>query len=106
VICSLERDFKAIKYLFLWLPVFVAVAGHRLCASFLQKCQQRNMNCKSLVLTGVNAREQVVDIARQQQVESIVVGSRGLGSIQRMFLGSFSHYIIHHAPCDVIVVKS
>ena len=34
----------------------------------------------------------------------VVVGSRGLGTMQRAFLGSVSDYVVHHAKCPVVVV--
>jgi len=34
-----------------------------------------------------------------------VVGHRGLDALDRFMLGSVSTYVIHHAPCSVLVVK-
>lgn len=35
----------------------------------------------------------------------VVVGSRGLDLASRIALGSVSTYVLHHAPCDVLVVR-
>ncbi|WP_295695787.1 universal stress protein [Lapillicoccus sp.] len=35
----------------------------------------------------------------------VVVGSRGLGSVRGMFLGSISEAVLHHAHCPVAVVR-
>ncbi len=43
--------------------------------------------------------------AEEHGMDTIVVGSRGLGAIKRMLLGSFSQYLLSHAKCDVILVK-
>lgn len=38
--------------------------------------------------------------------EMIVVGTRGLGGISRMLLGSVSNEVVHHAACPVVVVPA
>jgi nucleotide-binding universal stress UspA family protein len=35
----------------------------------------------------------------------IIVGTRGLNTAQRLLLGSVSTKVMHHAPCDVLVVR-
>ncbi|NEO65320.1 MAG: universal stress protein, partial [Moorea sp. SIO4G2] len=35
----------------------------------------------------------------------IVLGRRGLGGLKEMVLGSVSNYVVHHAPCSVLVVQ-
>jgi nucleotide-binding universal stress UspA family protein len=36
----------------------------------------------------------------------MVVGSRGRGAIRRVLLGSVSTYLVHNAPCPVLVVRA
>ena len=47
----------------------------------------------------------VVEIADRKDAGLIVVGSRGLSRTKRFFLGSVSHSVAYHAPCDVLVVR-
>ncbi|KAJ1496964.1 hypothetical protein HMI54_014006 [Coelomomyces lativittatus] len=50
-------------------------------------------------------RTEVIRKAQESQVNVILVGSRGRGFLQRTMLGSFSDYLVHHAPCPVLVVR-
>jgi nucleotide-binding universal stress UspA family protein len=36
----------------------------------------------------------------------VVVGSRGLGGLRSLLLGSVSLHCLHHAPCSVAVIRS
>jgi nucleotide-binding universal stress UspA family protein len=39
-----------------------------------------------------------------QDADLLVVGTRGLGAVGRLVLGSVSHYCLHHAHCPVVVI--
>ncbi|XP_064649069.1 uncharacterized protein LOC135501143 [Lineus longissimus] len=45
----------------------------------------------------------LVDMANEENVSLVVVGSRGLGLLRRTILGSVSHYVLHHSKVPVIV---
>jgi nucleotide-binding universal stress UspA family protein len=47
----------------------------------------------------------VVRQANDENADLIVVGTRGLNVAQRALLGSVSTKIVHHASCDVLVVR-
>ena len=42
--------------------------------------------------------------AESGQSDLIVVGSRGRTGLREMLLGSVSNYVVHHAPCSVMVI--
>jgi nucleotide-binding universal stress UspA family protein len=46
----------------------------------------------------------IVDVARELQVSSILIGTRGRGAIRSDLLGSTSHHVLNHAHCPVLVV--
>ena len=63
---------------------------------------------EKLIRVGTPADE-IVSIARELEVDCIVIGSRGgsLGQrVRRWLLGSTSRRVLEHAPCPVIIVAS
>ena len=52
-----------------------------------------------------NPAETIIEVAEKGNYDLIVVGSRGLSSVKRYFLGSVSDDIIHHAKCSVLIVR-
>jgi nucleotide-binding universal stress UspA family protein len=50
--------------------------------------------------------EALLDTAEQVKADVIVVGSQGMAGAKRFLLGSVPNRISHHAPCDVLIVKT
>jgi nucleotide-binding universal stress UspA family protein len=53
------------------------------------------------------AKYAIVDYSRatKQPIDLIMVGDKGRGALERILLGSTTHYIVNHADCNVLVVK-
>jgi nucleotide-binding universal stress UspA family protein len=47
----------------------------------------------------------IVERAEHARAELVVIGSRGLGPLKSMLLGSVSAEVVDHAPCPVLVVR-
>jgi len=47
----------------------------------------------------------ICERARQYETDLIVIGRRGRRGLSEILLGSVSNYVIHHAPCHVLVVQ-
>ena len=50
--------------------------------------------------------EAILDTAKEQNADLIVVGSRGLTGAQRFLLGSVSQKVMEHAACNVMIVRA
>ena len=47
----------------------------------------------------------IMDFCAEHNPDMIVMGSRGLGIVKGMLLGSVSQYVVEQSKCPVIVVK-
>jgi len=49
--------------------------------------------------------EIIIETAREGNFDLIVIGSRGLGGISQLLLGSVSDRVADSAPCPVLIIK-
>lgn len=56
------------------------------------------------VLQGSPA-EAIIEVATTRKSSVIVMGSRGLGTLAGLLLGSTSQKVVAHAPCPVLIVR-
>lgn len=47
----------------------------------------------------------IVYYANKEQFDLVIIGSRGLNSLQEMVLDSVSHKVVNRVKCPVLVVK-
>ena len=52
-----------------------------------------------------DVRDVLVELAEMDSVVAVVMGSRGLGILKQMFLGSVSNYVVNHSNKSVVIVK-
>lgn len=50
--------------------------------------------------------EVILSIAKQEHIDLIIIGDRGMGQLQKFVLGSTSHGVLMHAHCSILVTKS
>jgi nucleotide-binding universal stress UspA family protein len=49
--------------------------------------------------------EAIINVAVTRKSDVIVMGSRGLGTLAGLLLGSTSQKVVAHAPCPVLIVR-
>jgi nucleotide-binding universal stress UspA family protein len=68
------------------------------------KAEAAGVAFKKMVRTGQTA-EAIAQAARDEGIEHIVMGTRGLGSIQGLLLGSVAMKVIHLAQVPITLIK-
>lgn len=74
----------------------------------LQKLRERHLsnypNARCIVCHGV-ADQEIVDTARREAADLIVIGTHGFSGIKHLLLGSTAERVVRGAPCPVLTVR-
>ena len=69
----------------------------------LVRLRGRGVSCAGHVVQDDPATA-IIDVARREAADLVVVGGRGLGRVQRFLRGSVSARVAGHAPMSVLIV--
>ena len=70
------------------------------------KAQSEGVRARGGVLNAETSPvNELLECAKQENVDLIVVGTRGMGGFRKMLLGSVSSGLVSHASCSVLVVR-
>lgn len=74
----------------------------------LSKCSEiaakKGLSVKTKLVQG-NAGSIILDFCEKWKYDIIVMGSRGLGKIKELVMGSVSSKIVHHSSCPVMIIR-
>lgn len=79
--------------------------GQALVARMAEKLRGAGFTVNTLLDEG-DAREQILECARNWKPDLIVLGSHGWRGLDRFLLGSVSDAIMRHATCSVEIVRT
>ncbi|KAK1269444.1 Universal stress protein A-like protein [Acorus gramineus] len=80
------------------------IRGIHLLEYFVGRCHEIGISCEAWVKKG-DPKEVICSEVKRIQPDLLVVGSRGLGPFQRVFVGTVSEFCVKHAECPVITIK-
>lgn len=70
----------------------------------LQAIEDKSVKISGEVIQG-SPKQVIVEEAESWGADLIVMGSRGLGTWNRLLMGSVSNSVVHHANCSVEIVR-
>jgi nucleotide-binding universal stress UspA family protein len=66
----------------------------------------RSFRVRSKVLDGLPVAEAIIDLARQEAVELVVMSTHGRSGLGRWVYGSVANKVLQQAPCPVFLVRA
>jgi nucleotide-binding universal stress UspA family protein len=90
-----------------WLPDSVTGSIGKTSKAILEHAKTlipENIEMRLHIETGIPAKK-ILDFAKHNKADLIVIGGRGLGIVEGFLLGSVSQKIIEQADCPVLIVK-
>ena len=66
----------------------------------------KNLSCQSILsVRGLEAGEDLVQLAKENNVDEIIIGVRRRSKVGKLLFGSTAQYVILNAHCPVVSVK-
>jgi len=78
--------------------------GHAVLDEATAHLREADIEFNTLTVEGP-AAEAILRVAQAEGCDLIVMGSRGLGMMQGLLLGSVSYRVLHHAQIPVLIVR-
>ncbi len=72
--------------------------------SYAQQANSRSIKAEIFQNVGDPGR-MICETAKNESVDLIVIGRNQKSALSEMLLGSTSNYVLHHAPCSVMVIQ-
>jgi len=79
--------------------------GEHLLSRALEACRDKGLKAVEQRVEEGYAADVILDVAKSIKADMIVMGSRGLGRLGEILLGSVSNKVVHLATCPCTVVK-
>ena len=71
------------------------------------RVEKENISCSThLLIRGMTPGEDIIEYARENNVDLIVVGVKKQSKVGKLVMGSTAQFVILKAPCPVLTVKA
>lgn len=69
------------------------------------KANEKNIQIKTEIISSKDISGGILDFAEENDIDLIVIGTRGRSGLKRLLLGSVASRVVTYAHCAVLVVK-
>jgi nucleotide-binding universal stress UspA family protein len=79
--------------------------SHNYLTNLESQFKSEGLNVKSVVEDGNSPAQDIVDYARKNGVELIVIATHGYTGLKKMLLGSVAFKVLHESPVPVLLIR-
>jgi nucleotide-binding universal stress UspA family protein len=69
-----------------------------------KKVEAASIDCETIVHTGNKPHEHIIDDAKKNKVDLIVLGTHGRTGMKQILLGSVAQKVVGLAPCPIMII--
>ena len=69
------------------------------------KANEKNVHIKTEIICTINISGGIIDYAEENNIDLVIIGTRGRSEFKKLLLGSVASHIVTYAHCPVLVVK-
>jgi nucleotide-binding universal stress UspA family protein len=69
------------------------------------KANEKDIQIKTEIISSKDISGGILDFAEENNIDLIVIGTRGKSGFKRLLLGSVASHVVTYAHCPVLVVK-
>lgn len=71
-----------------------------------KKAEATGIKAETSIIEGEEAYQKICELAREQNINTIFLGSHGRTGLKRLLMGSVAEKVIGYSPCPVLVARS
>lgn len=86
-------------------PRLLIEVGHHIVERAKLRAQQKGLENVDTRIELGNPADRILECIKAENIDCVIMGSRGLSDLKGLFLGSVSHKVANRAPCTCITVK-
>jgi len=69
------------------------------------KANEKDIHIKTEIISSKDISGGILDFAEENNIDLIVIGTRGRSGFKKLSLGSVASHVVTYAHCPVLVVK-
>ena len=86
-------------------PRLLIEIGHHIVGRAKARAERNGLENVDILLEVGDPADRILKCIDRENIDCVIMGSRGLNDFKGLFLGSVSHKVANRAPCTCIAVK-